>query len=424
MAPHLGTGLRAVLAQRDFRRYAAARFLATVIWQMLAVAVGWQVYAITRDPLDLGLIGLAQFLPFFALVLPAGQVADRIDRRLVLMMAYLTELLAVLLLVAFTLSASRATWPVFLAMALVGAGRAFWMPAGQAMVVNLVPTALFPRAAAFNSTLFQFAMIAGPAIGGLIYALGESVGGGSVRGAGALTVYGLAALLLLVVVGLLARVRPVRAPPSDAALSWHELSAGLRFVYSRKPVLGAVSLDLFAVLFGGVTALLPVFAADILKVGPDGLGLLRAAPGIGAALIAIWLAHRPIARHAGAWMFGGVAIYGAATVVFGLSTSFWLSCAALLLIGGGDMVSVLVRHLLVQLETPDGIRGRVSAVSAMSIGASNELGEFESGLTAKWWGPVTAVVVGGVACLGVVAAYLRLFPSLRTLDRFPDPAVR
>ena len=417
-----GPSLRDVLAQRDFRRYAFARFLATITWQMLAVAVGWQVYDITRDPLDLGLIGLAQFLPFFALVLPGGQLADRADRRAVLVMAYLTELIAVLLLVAFTLSGSRSTWPVFAAMALVGAGRAFWMPAGQAMVVNLVPTDLFPRAAAFNATLFQCAMVAGPAIGGVLYALGESASGGPARGVGALVVYGVAMAMLVLVIVLLGRVRAVRAPPSTAPVSWQEMSAGLRFVFSRKPVLGAVSLDLFAVLFGGATALLPMFAADILKVGPEGLGMLRAAPGVGAAMTAVWLAHRPIARHAGAWMFGGVALYGAATIVFGASTSFWLSCAALLLIGGGDMVSVFVRHLLVQLETPDAIRGRVSSVSAMFIGASNELGEFESGLTAKWWGPVTAVVVGGVACLGVVAVYLRLFPALRRLDRFPDPA--
>jgi MFS family permease len=416
------SGLRELLSHRDFRRYTSARFLATITWQMLAVAVGWQVYDITRDPLDLGLIGLAQFLPFFVLVLPGGQLADRVDRRTLLMIAYLTEMLAVLLLVAFTWSGSRATWPVFVAMALVGAGRAFWMPAGQAMVVNLVPTELFPRAAAFNATLFQCAMIAGPAIGGVLYALGESMGDGSIRSAGALVVYGVAVVLLLTVIGLLGRVRSVRAPRSTAPVSWQEMSAGLRFVYTRKPVLGAISLDLFAVLFGGATALLPMFAADILKVGPEGLGLLRAAPGIGAAVTAIWLAHRPISRHAGKWMFGGVALYGAATVVFGASTSFWLSCIALLLLGGGDMVSVFVRHLLVQLETPDAIRGRVSSVSAMFIGASNELGEFESGLTAKWWGPVTAVVVGGVACLGVVFAYLRLFPELRRLDRFPDPA--
>ena len=415
-------GLRDVLAQRDFRRYAFARFLATLTWQMLAVAVGWQVYDITRDPLDLGLIGLAQFLPFLALVLPGGQLADRIDRRRVLLIAYLAEMLAVLVLVAFTLSGSRTTWPVFLAMALVGAGRAFWMPTGQAMVVNLVPIALFPRAAAFNATLFQCAMVTGPAIGGVLYALGESMSDAPADGVGALVVYGCALALLSLVIGLLGRVRPVRAPPNSGSLSWHELSAGLRFVLSRKPVLGAISLDLCAVLFGGATALLPMFAADILHVGPAGMGLLRAASGLGAAATAIWLAQRPITRHAGAWMFGSVALFGVATLVFGASTSFWLSCTALALLGAGDMVSVFVRHLLVQLETPDAIRGRVSSVSALFIGASNELGEFESGLTAKWWGPVTAVVVGGAACLVVVVAHWRLFPSLRNLDRFPDPA--
>ena len=418
-SPEVDTSLRAVLAQRDFRRYAAARFLATVTWQMLGVAVGWQVYDLTRDPLDLGLIGLAQILPFLVLVLPGGQAADRFDRRLVLVAAYLSEVLAVLVLLAFTLSGSRETWPVFVAMALVGAGRAFWMPTGQAMVVNLVPPPLFPRAAAFNATLFQTAMIAGPAVGGVLYAFGESSGG---AGTGASWVYGCALAALTLVIGSLLRVRPVRPPPSSVPHSWHELSAGLRFVLSRKPVLGAVSLDLFAVLFGGATALLPMFAADILHVGPEGLGMLRAAPGIGAALTAVALARRPIARHAGRWMFGGVAVFGIATVVFGASTSFWLSVVALLCIGAGDMVSVFVRHLLVQLETPDAIRGRVSSVSAMSIGASNELGEFESGLTASWWGPVPAVVVGGLACLGVVAVYLRWFPELRRLDRFPDPA--
>jgi MFS family permease len=342
----------------------------------------------------------------------------------VLAAAYATEVVAVLVLLAFTLSGSRETWPVFLAMGLVGAGRAFWMPTGQAMVVNLVPAPLFPRAAAFNATLFQLAMIAGPAAGGLLYAFGETAAAGAADGggAGALWVYGCALALLAVVIVSLMRVRAVRPPPSTAPHSWHELFAGLRFVSSRRPVLGAISLDLFAVLFGGATALLPMFAADILHTGPEGLGLLRAAPGIGAALTAVSLARRPIARHAGPWMFGGVAAFGAATVVFGASTSFWLSFAALLVVGAGDMVSVFVRHLLVQLETPDAIRGRVSSVSALFIGASNELGEFESGLTASWWGPVPAVVLGGLACLGVAGAYLRLFPELRRLDRFPDPA--
>jgi hypothetical protein len=234
-------------------------------------------------------------------------------------------------------------------------------------------------------------------------------------------VYVSALSILVVVLWLMFGIRPVRAPPTEAKFAWHELAEGFRFVLRRRTVLGAISLDLFAVLFGGATALLPMFAADILHVGPEGLGLLRTAPGVGAALTAIWLARQPISRHAGRWMFGGVAVFGVSTVVFGLSTSFWLSCFALFCLGAGDMVSVFVRHLLVQLETPDAIRGRVSAVSSMFIGASNELGEFESGLTASWWGPVTAVTVGGAACLVIVGVYWRLFPELRRLDRFPQP---
>jgi MFS family permease len=411
------SGARAALRYPDFRRYAFGRFFATMAWQMLGVAVGWQVYAITRDPLDLGLVGLAQFLPFLALVLPGGQVADRADRRLVMVVAYGVEALCAIVLIGFTLSGSREVWPVFLAMALFGAGRAFWMPSGQAMVVNLVPREVFPSAVAFNSTLFQSAVIIGPSLGGILYALGES----ALNVDGALLVYCVALALMVAVVVLIGGVRPVRAPPSNKALSLHELFEGIRFVFRRKPVLGAISLDLFAVLFGGATALLPVFAADILHVGPVGLGVLRTAPGVGAALTALYLSQRPIERHAGRWMFGGVAVFGLSTMVFGLSTSFLLSTGALFFLGVGDMVSVFVRHLLVQLETPDAIRGRVSAVSAMFIGASNELGEFESGLTAKWWGVVPAVVVGGTACLAVVAVYLKLFPQLRKLDRFPQP---
>ena len=409
--------VREALSFRDFRRYALGRFFATIAWQMLGVAVGWQIYAITRDPLDLGLIGLAQFLPFFALVLPGGQVADRADRRTVIAIAYAVEAVCALVLIAFTLTGSRSIWPVFVAMALFGAGRAFWMPAGQAMTVNLVPSRVFPTAVGLNATLFQSAVIVGPAIGGILYATGEV----SLHLPGALLVYIVAFAMLCAVVVLMAGVKSVRPPPNDQPLSRAEFFEGLRFVLRRKPVLGAISLDLFAVLFGGATALLPIFAADVLHVGPVGLGLLRTAPGVGAALTAAYLASRPIERHAGRWMFGGVALFGLATIVFGLSTSFPLSLAALFLLGIGDMASVFVRHLLVQLETPDAIRGRVSAVSAMFIGASNELGEFESGITAKWWGAVPAVVVGGAACVVVVLVYLRVFPQLRTLDRFPKP---
>jgi MFS family permease len=407
--------VRAALGVRDFRRYAIARFIATAAWQMLGVALGWQVYSITRDPLDLGLIGLAQFLPFLALVLPGGQVADRADRRLVLVLAYSVEALGALLLLAFTYARLDAIWPVFAAAALLGAARAFWMPTSQAMTINLVPSDLFPTAVGLNATLFQTAVIVGPALGGLVYAIGES----TLDVPGAMLVYGVATAMLLVVVVLLAGIRPIRAPPSDEPPTLQAMLDGLRFVWGRKPVLGAISLDLFAVLFGGATALLPIFAADILQVGPQGLGALRAAPGVGAMLTAAVLASRPITRHGGRWMFGGVALFGVATIVFGASTSFWLSMAALFAMGVGDMFSVFVRHLLVQLETPDALRGRVSAVSSMFIGESNELGEFESGVTAKWWGAAPAAIVGGAACVVVVLVYLRLFPQLRTLDRFP-----
>jgi MFS family permease len=409
------SGVRAALGYKDFRRFAFGRFFATIAWQMLGVAVGWQVYSITRDPLDLGLVGLAQFLPFFLLVLPAGEWADRMDRRLLLVIAYIIEIACVLVLIAFTYSGSTEVWPVFVAMGLFGAGRAIWMPTSQAMTVNLVPASVFPSAVAFNSSLFEIAVISGPAVGGFLYAFGEAAGV-----SGAQLVYITSLLVLLVVLWLLFGIRPVRAPPRTAAAGISDWLEGFKFVLQRKPVWGAISLDLFAVLLGGATALLPIFAADILQVGPDGLGLLRTAPAVGAAVTAIWLARRPLTRHVGARMFGGVAVFGLSTIVFGLSTSFWLSCTALFFLGAGDMVSVFVRHLLVQLETPDAIRGRVSAVSSLFIGASNELGEFESGLTARWWGPVAAVTVGGVACLATVAIYLKLYPELRKLDRFPN----
>jgi MFS family permease len=399
----------AALRYRDFAFYAAARFCATLAWQMLNVAVGWQVYQLTRDPLDLGLVGLAQFVPFLLLVLPAGQLADRADRRLVLLGAYTFEAACAALLFAFTFVELDRVWPIFAALVLFGSGRAFWMPTAQAMTVNLVPTAVFPSAVAINSTLFQTAVIAGPAIGGLLYLAGPRVVYGSMLG------------LLLVVVVLVACIRAVRANVQVAAFRARDVLEGLRFVLHRRTVLGAISLDLFAVLFGGATALLPIYASDVLHVGPAGLGVLRTAPAVGAALTAGVLALLPIQHHVGRWMFSGVALFGVATVVFGLSTLFWLSLVALFLLGAGDMVSVFIRHLLVQLETPDAIRGRVSAVNSMFIGASNELGEFESGVVARWLGAVPAVVIGGIATLAVVAAYVRWFPELRRMDRFPAP---
>jgi MFS family permease len=292
---------------------------------------------------------------------------------------------------------------------LFGIARAFAMPTGQALLPNLVPRAQFGRAVAVNSSTWQVATIAGPALGGVVYLLGAPV------------VYGTVAVLLTASVAMVLSLRAGGRDEARSAepLGWQALLSGLRFVRSRRLVLGAISLDLFAVLFGGATALLPVYAADVLHVGPAGLGWLRTAPGIGAALCGIALGLSPIARHAGRWVFGGVIVYGVATVIFGASTSFWLSLAALLVMGAGDMVSVYVRHLLVQLETPDEIRGRVSAVNAVFIGASNELGEFESGVTAAWFGAVPAVIVGGCATLVVAGVWSRLFPELARMDRFP-----
>jgi len=400
----------AVLRHTSLTRYLSARLLATLAVQIQTVAVGWQIYAITRDPLDLGLIGLSQFLPFVLLILPAGHMADHYDRRRIVMLCYATEVVCALLLLAFTLSRIEAAWPVFGAMTLMGCARAFSMPTGQALLPNLVPPDDFTRAVALNSTVLQIATIAGPAIGGLVYLAGPA------------TVYVLVAVLAAVAALLMLRVtsghrNERRREPANL----DTLLSGLRFVRSRPIVLGAISLDLFAVLFGGATALLPIFARDVLHVGPAGLGLLRTAPGIGAAVCGVWLAVYPIARHAGAWMFGGVAVFGVATISFGLSTSFWVSLAALSALGAADMVSVYVRHLLVQLETPDAIRGRVSAVSSVFIGASNELGEFESGVTAKWWGVIRAVVIGGIATLVVTGVWVRLFPQLWRMDRFPKP---
>ncbi len=397
------------LKHRDFALYVSARVLATLAWQMLTVAVGWQVYALTRDPLALGLTGLVQFLPFVSFVLPAGQLADLADRRLVLIGAYACEVLSASVMLWFTWTAQTVVWPVYVAMAFFGVGRALWMPTGQAIMPNLVPAALFPRALALNSTVYQAAAIAGPSVGGLLYLLGPTV------------VYAVVLACLVLAMGFIIAIRPL--PPRAHRPGWHwqDTLEGLRFVMRRRIVLGALSLDLFAVLFGGATALLPIYAADVLDVGPAGLGALRTAPGIGAVLTAGVLAAHPISRHVGRWMFGGVAVFGLATLVFGASTHVALSLAALLVLGAGDMVSIYIRHMLVQLETPDAIRGRVSAVNAIFIGSSNELGEFESGVTAKLFGLVPAVLLGGAATLAVVAGGMKLFPELRTMDRFPPP---
>ncbi|HRE54389.1 MAG TPA: MFS transporter [Candidatus Competibacter sp.] len=403
------TGFTA-LRHRNFAFYLSARLLGTIAVQMQNVAVGWQVYAITGDPLDLGFVGLAQFAPFFLLVLVAGQAADHFNRRAIIIVCYTVELSCALILLGFTLGGFQALWPVFAALALFGAARAFRMPTSQAILMNLVPLQNFGNAVAISSSGFHVAVIVGPTVGGLLYLFGPAV------------VYAAAATLFLSAMLLMGLTRVEQPATRKQTPNWNTLLEGLRFVWSKPVVLGAISLDLFAVLFGGATALLPAYASDVLHVGPQGLGLLRTAPGLGAAAISVLLAFKPLSDRVGYWMFGGVAVFGLATVVFGLSQNVWLSLAALLVLGASDMISVYVRHLLVQLETPDAIRGRVSAVNAVFIGASNELGEFESGVTAAWFGLVPAVVLGGVATLLVAATWMWRFPMLRRMDRFPQGA--
>jgi MFS family permease len=410
MSTDPAAGRLIVLRHPDLRRYLTARFIASIATQVQTVAVGWQVFRATGDPFDLGLVALSQFLPFVLLILPAGQVADRYDRRRIQLVTYVLLAACAAALLGLALAGNNDTGPVFAVMVLFGIDRAFNHPVGQALLPNLAPIALSPRAVAVNSSLGQVATIAGPAIGGALVLFGEQVA------------FGLSLVLLGAAVVLVAGLRGGgRTEASTEPVSWAALLTGVNFVRSRPIVLGSISLDLFAVLFGGAEALLPIYAGEILDVGPVGLGIMRAAPAVGAGVLAAVVAVRPIRRNVGRWMFGGVIVFGIATMLFGVSTSFPLSVAALIVMGAGDMVSVYIRHLLVQLETPDAIRGRVSAVNSVFIGASNELGEFESGITASWWGIVPAVVVGGAATLAVAAAWTRVFPVLRRLDRFPDP---
>jgi MFS family permease len=400
-------GFAFVFRNRNLTLFLAARFCSAMAVMMFSVAVGWQVYALTRSALALGLVGLAQFLPAFLLSLPGGLAADRFDRRRLLLASFALVTLVGAALLALALHPSPSAYAIFAVVAFVGVGRAFMAPANGSLLPFLVPTSDFPRAVAWNSTVFQAAIIAGPALGGILYA------------ASAAWVYGTATFLLMTGFGFIASLRGHWRVPSGGA-GWHGLYEGVRFVFAKKAILGAVSLDLFAVLFGGATALLPIFARDILLVGPWGLGILRSAPAVGAALIALWLAHHPIRSRAGRLMFACVALFGLCTILFALSRDFWLSTFALVVLGGADMVSVVVRGTLVQVSTPDAMRGRVSAVNSMFIGASNELGEFESGLTAAWFGTVAATILGGVGTLLVVALWWRLFPTLRRADRLED----
>ncbi|MDR7268326.1 MFS family permease [Pelomonas saccharophila] len=407
--------------QRDYLRLLGARVTGGAANQMLMVALGWQMYDLTASAWDLGLVGLAQFLPALLLTLPAGHLVDQRDRRLLLAAS-----LGLQLMVAACLALSSAgAWVgpnMILALSiLLGCARALQMPSQQALMPMLVTPALLPRAVAAASSTMQAAIIAGPALGGALYALGPWATGAMARGDaahwGAAIVYGVSLLLLAVAITGVLTIRHRAAQPRRAAPDLAQLTAGIRFIWQRPVVLGAISLDLFAVLLGGATALLPIFAKDILHTGPEGLGLLRSAPALGAVVVGIWLARHPIARRAGHWLLGAVAVFGLSMIAFALSRSFLLAFAVLALSGAADMFSVVIRQSLVQLETPDEMRGRVGAVNSVFIGASNQLGEFESGATAALLGPVGSVLLGGIGTLAVVALWFRCFPALAQRDR-------
>ena len=398
---------RAALAYADFKAYLTARFCIVIALEMQSVAVGWQVYEITRRPLDLGLIGLAQFLPGFALFLPAGHAADRFDRRRVLISCYAGSAICSALLLAIALHGASAVYPIYGVVVLLGAIRAFSFPASRALLPQLLPQEHFSNAVAWHSTIFQAATILGPACGGLLYAFFHGAAG----------VY---ATAMVVAIGAALSTRRIRtqakARPREP-ISLATVMAGLHYIWGHKLILGSISLDLFAVLLGGAVALLPVYAREILHAGPWGLGLLRSAPGVGAAIMAILIAHRPLKGKAGPTMLWCVAGFGVSTIIFGLSRSLTLSLISLVLVGATDMVSVIIRAILIQLGTPDEMRGRVNAVDMLFIGASNQLGEFESGVTAHWFGTVPAVVLGGVGTLVVIAIWAWRFPELRKAEQ-------
>ncbi|MES0091961.1 MFS transporter [Mesorhizobium sp. M0030] len=391
----------AAFRHRSFLSYWAARFLTTFATMIVSVAVGWQIYDLTRDPFDLGIVGIVQFLPSLLLVLVTGVVADRFGRRLIMALATVVEAGCALVLLYFTLRGLVSPLPIFIVLAMFGLARAFYGPASSSLFANLVPPEDFGNAIAWNSSAWQTATIVGPVAGGLLY------------GVSAEAAYAVASVLMLVA-GLLIFTIPKPAQQSATDKPTMEtLFAGFRYIWSEKIVLGAISLDLFAVLLSGASALLPVYARDILELDPWGLGLLRSAPGIGAICVAVWLAGHPLRDSAGKIMLGFVAGFGAFTVLFGVSTITWLSILALAGLGATDMFSVYIRETLIQLWTPDEVRGRVNAVNQVFVGASNEVGEFRAGTMAALIGTVPAVVIGGVGAIAVAGLWAVLFPQLR-----------
>ena len=402
-APAAPAGLASLVRNRDFLQFVGGRFAVMLGLQTVVVAVGWQIYGMTRDPLDLGLVGLSQFAPALVLFLAAGAAADHFDRRVILVACTATHAAVAVLLLLLALSSVAKTWPIFAVLVVNGTARAFFQPASQAILPTVVPRHQFPNAVAYASSANTVAHLAGPAIGGVMIA----VAGDWVYLAAALMFAGSA-----VAVGLIA-----------APLVIHQVSGlgsildGVSYIWRKKIVLGAISIDLLAVLFGGVMGLLPVFARDVLHVGPGGFGVMRAMPALGALVVALVLAQLHGPRRMGRAMFASLAVFGAAIVVFSLSTVLWLSLAALAIYGAADMVSVYVRQTLVQIATPDAMRGRVSAVNSVSINASNELGDFRGGVMAAAIGTIPAVLIGGVVTLSIAAAWWRMFPDLRNVDR-------
>ena len=399
-----------------FRALWLARLATTIAQMAMVIVIGWQVYDIARETMpiqeaafQLGLIGLVQFVPLFVLTPVSGWTADRLDRRYVARAVILLEMVCALILFV-------ATWRGFISIpilfgvaALLGVARAFAGPAFSALAPNLVPRELLPRAIALSSTAWQAGAIAGPAIGGILYDITPHLP------------YGISALLFLFSILCLFTIGPVLRTPLRPGSPWKQMADGLAYVRRNRFVLGAITLDLFAVLLGGATAMLPVYARDILHVGADGLGPLRAAPAVGATLTAIFFSVRPLKTNVGVKMLTAVVVFGAATAVFGVSTYYWLSLAMLTLLGAADMFSVYIRQSLVQLHTPDEMRGRVGAVSTLAISASNELGEARSGFTAAFLGPITATVAGGVAAIAVTLLWAKLFPELRRARTFDMP---
>jgi MFS family permease len=397
-----------ILRHKPFALFWVARIASTVAYHMFAVAVGWQIYALTDSALALGLIGLVQFVPMMLLTLSAGQAADRYDRRLVIAVCQAAEGAAVAALTLGTLSGAIGEAGIFALVALIAAARAFESPTMAALVPNLVPRALVPRASAWSASANQTAQIVGPALGGLLYGLGPGV------------VYGAATGLFLLAAALIAAVPLERTVRSAAVRGLGALFAGAGFVLRDKVILGTISLDLFAVLLGGATALLPIFARDILGTGPWGLGLLRSAPACGALAMSLVLASRALAPPVGPKLFAALIVFGLATCLFALSTALWLSFASLCVLGAADVVSVVIRFSLVQLRTPDEMRGRVSAVNSLFVGTSNQLGDFESGVLAALVGAVPAVLIGGIGTILVALLWMRLFPALRCMHAIGD----